>query len=83
MRIFATAADGTARYTEVDWREPALLLIGNEGTGLSDEAKAIADEMAAIPLAPPVESLNAAVAAAVILFEAARQRRIHEDEQDL
>ena len=74
MRIFGTAADGDTHYTDVDWRSPALLLVGNEGGGLSKEALAIADATVAIPVAPPVESLNAAIAAAVILFEAARQR---------
>lgn len=73
--IYATAADGDVGHDEVDWTEPAVLLIGNEGAGLSDEALAIAERRVAIPLAPPVESLNAAVATAVILFEAARQRR--------
>jgi TrmH family RNA methyltransferase len=74
MRILATAANGATVYSDVDWRMPTLLLVGNEGAGLSKEATELADETVAVPLAPPVESLNAAVALAVILFEAARQR---------
>ena len=74
MAVVAADAGGPLRYTDFDWTRPALLLIGNEGAGLSSEARALADESISIPLAPPVESLNAAVAAAVILFEAARQR---------
>lgn len=74
VRIVATAAEGGVPYAEVDWREPAVVLIGNEGAGLSPAALALATESVSIPLAPPVESLNAALAAGVILFEAARQR---------
>jgi TrmH family RNA methyltransferase len=74
MRVLATAAGEGTPYTEVDWRLPALVLIGNEGAGLSRAAAALASASISIPLAPPVESLNAGVAAGVLLFEAARQR---------
>jgi TrmH family RNA methyltransferase len=72
--VMATAASGRVRYTDEDLRRPFLLLVGNEGAGLSPEALAAADRVISIPLAAAVESLNAAVAAAVVLFEAARQR---------
>jgi TrmH family RNA methyltransferase len=72
--VVAAALDGGTRYSDFDWTRPALLLVGNEGAGLSSDARALAIESVSIPLAPPVESLNAAIAAAVILFEAARQR---------
>lgn len=74
IRVVATVAEGGAAHTDVDWRLPAVVLVGNEGGGLSDEAVRLASERVTIPLAAPVESLNAAVAAGVILFEAARQR---------
>jgi tRNA G18 (ribose-2'-O)-methylase SpoU len=51
------------------------LLLGNEGAGLPVDVLARADRRLRIPLAEPVESLNVGVAAGVILFEAARQRR--------
>ena len=73
-RVLAASAGEGVPYTEVDWREPALVLVGNEGAGLSVAALARADEKVSIPLAPPVESLNAGVATAILLFEAARQR---------
>jgi TrmH family RNA methyltransferase len=73
-RVLTTAATGGTPYTEVDWRLPALVLVGNEGAGLSRGARALTDELVSIPLAPAVESLNAGIATAVILFEAARQR---------
>ncbi len=59
---------------EADLRGPSALLIGNEGAGLPAEVERSADVRVRIPLAHGVESLNAAVAASVLLYEAARQR---------
>jgi TrmH family RNA methyltransferase len=59
----------------LDWRQPATLIVAAETGHESDEAAALATVGVAIPMAAGVESLNAAVAGAVILFEAARQRR--------
>ena len=59
---------------EVDWCEPVALLVGNEGAGLPPEVEQSADARVRIPIAPGVESLNAAAAAAVLFYEAARQR---------
>ncbi|HEX3662674.1 MAG TPA: RNA methyltransferase [Acidobacteriaceae bacterium] len=60
--------------SQVDWTRPAALLIGNEGSGLSQDLVERADQLVSIPTPGPVESLNAAVAASVLLYEAARQR---------
>jgi TrmH family RNA methyltransferase len=60
--------------TDFDLRGPAAILIGNEGSGLSQDLLERADALVAIPMPGPVESLNAAVAASVLLYEAARQR---------
>ncbi len=62
-------------YDMVDWRQPAALIIGSEAAGVGEAGRELATTSAAIPLAAGVESLNAGVAGAVILFEAARQRR--------
>jgi TrmH family RNA methyltransferase len=59
---------------QVDWCEPAALLIGNEGAGLPEEVERGADARIRIPMAGGVESLNAAAAAAVLFYDAARQR---------
>jgi tRNA G18 (ribose-2'-O)-methylase SpoU len=59
---------------QADLRGPAALLIGNEGEGLPGEVERSADALVRIPLAAGVDSLNAASAAAVLLYEAARQR---------
>jgi TrmH family RNA methyltransferase len=60
--------------TEADLTGPIAILIGNEGAGLSSELLERADQRIAIPTPGPVESLNAAVAASILLYEAARQR---------
>ena len=72
--IAAVAGSGD-RYDATDLTGPVALLLGNEGAGLPADLAARADRRAAIPMAPPVESLNVAVAAGILLFEAARQRR--------
>ena len=64
------------RPWEVDWREPVALLVGNEGAGLPEEVERSAEARVSIPTASAVESLNAAAAAAVLFYEAARQRNL-------
>jgi RNA methyltransferase, TrmH family len=59
---------------EIDWRQPVALLVGNEGAGLPEEIERSADARIRIPMSGEVESLNAAAAAAVLFYEAARQR---------
>ena len=61
-------------YWEVNWRQPTALVIGGEAEGAAPEAKRMATGRVMIPMHAEVESLNAAVAASVLLFEAARQR---------
>jgi RNA methyltransferase, TrmH family len=60
---------------EMQWCEPVALLVGNEGAGLPEEVVHAADGRIHIPMATQVESLNAGAAAAVVLYEAYRQRR--------
>jgi TrmH family RNA methyltransferase len=74
VAVFATAADGERSYEEADLRGPVALVVGGEGGGLPAEVRARAAARLRVPLAPPVESLNVGVAAALVLFEAARQR---------
>jgi TrmH family RNA methyltransferase len=59
---------------QVNWCQPVALLIGNEGQGLPEEIERSADARIRIPMSSSVESLNAAAAAAVLFYEAARQR---------
>lgn len=74
IRTVATAADAPAAHTGVDWTRPSAVVVGPEAGGLSDEEARAADECVRIPMREPVESLNVAVALAVVLYEAARQR---------
>ena len=74
VKVLTTALrDGTPAQT-VDFTQPVALLIGNEGNGVPDEIAAQATGAVTIPCPGPVESLNASVAAAVLLYEASRQR---------
>jgi len=76
MQVVATLPTATLSYWQVDLRPPTLILFGNEGAGLSQELAELADQQIAIPLNPGVESLNVAIAAALVLYEAKRQRSL-------
>jgi len=75
VRIWTTAVHGAEAADRIDWTEAVALLIGNEGNGVPETLAAQADGAMTIPFPGPVESLNAAVAASVLLYEASRQRR--------
>lgn len=80
LRIFAAVADDPANQNAVPLAnaaltEPCALMIGNEGAGLSADLLALADERISIPMPGPVESLNAAIAGSLLLYEASRQRQ--------
>jgi TrmH family RNA methyltransferase len=59
-----------------DLRGRIAIVVGSEGRGVSDDLVALADQRVTIPMAPGSESLNAAAAAAVLLFEGVRQRAV-------
>ena len=71
--LLADSSAGQA-YTACDLRGPLALVIGGEAAGAGEAARKLADARLHIPMAGAMESLNAAVAAAVLLFEVARQR---------
>ena len=70
----ADAYSGTA-YTQADYRAPLTIIIGGEAQGASPAALNLANERVHIPMPGGSESLNAAAAAAILLFEVVRQRR--------
>jgi TrmH family RNA methyltransferase len=76
VRIVASVAREGVQ--EVDWKAASALLVGNEGAGLPPEWIAEADELVTIPCPGAVESLNAAVAGSILLYDAMRQRSIRE-----
>ena len=75
VRLFATSSHKGTPLDQAQLEGPAAFFIGNEGAGLPRDLGSQMDEFVAIPQAKPVESLNAGIAASVILYEAARQRR--------
>ncbi len=76
ISVVATSADSEMIYTEYDFQHPLMILFGNEARGVSSELLERCDTRLRIPLSAPVESLNVAAAAAAVLFEVARQRRM-------
>jgi TrmH family RNA methyltransferase len=74
LRVCATDARGGVMLPACDLRKPAAIILGSEGAGLPADLIEAADIRVTIPMQPPVESLNVAVAAALVLYEAARQR---------
>ncbi|MBN1262155.1 MAG: RNA methyltransferase [Anaerolineae bacterium] len=74
--VWLAAAGAGVCYDQVDWTRAPVLIIGGEAEGASAEAQSLAQgHIVSIPMAPAVESLNAAMAATILLFEAARQQR--------
>ncbi|HVM31939.1 MAG TPA: 23S rRNA (guanosine(2251)-2'-O)-methyltransferase RlmB [bacterium] len=73
--VVGAAGEATKDFFEYDYRQPVALVIGNEGKGLRRLVRENCDELVKIPMAGKMSSLNASVAAALLLFEVARQRR--------
>ena len=65
---------GSTRYTDIDWTGPSALIVGPESTGLTTAEISVANTVVKIPMHGQVESLNVAMAASIVLYEAARQR---------
>lgn len=75
IKSYAAHLEGKRSYDKEDYRCGTAILIGNEGNGLRDEVAKSADIWVQIPMQGKVESLNAAIAASVLMFEVSRQRR--------
>ena len=73
-RIVGTRMENAEIYTETDFSLPTVVVMGNEARGISQEAMAECDGFVKIPIVGKIESLNVAVASAVIAYEALRQR---------
>jgi TrmH family RNA methyltransferase len=73
--VWLADAAGETAYDRVDWTAPSALIVGGEAAGAGEDAVALATGRVCIPMAGGAESLNAAMAATVLLFEAARQWR--------
>lgn len=75
VRLLATSSHKGTPVYEQDWSQPAAVFIGAEGAGLAREIVSKVDSMISIPHSPRVESLNAGIAASIVLYEAARKRQ--------
>ncbi len=75
ISLYAAHLRGTMSYDEPDYKGATGFLIGNEGNGLSEEVADMADTYIRIPMEGQVESLNAAIAATLLMYEVNRQRR--------
>jgi TrmH family RNA methyltransferase len=74
LQILATVAGGGTPVENADFRKPTLVLLGGEGAGLPEDILSMADMAVTIPMRRRVNSLNVSVAAALVLYEARRQR---------
>lgn len=74
IRTIGASLGANSIHTDVDWTRACALVVGSEAAGLTAREVSGLDEAIRIPMRPPVESLNAAVASGIILYEAARQR---------
>ena len=75
VSILAACLEGSVPYYDADYRMPCAIAIGNEGNGLSEATIAQADERVRIPMKGQIESLNAAISAGILMYEAARGNR--------
>ena len=76
VRLLAAHLKGQKMFDKADYSGKVGILIGNEANGLSEEASELAEEKVLIPMAGSVESLNAAVAAALLMYEAFRRQKL-------
>ena len=74
MAIYMAAGESQQRYDEADWSRTWAIIIGSEAHGAGDAARQLATTSIRIPMAADTESLNAAVAAGIIMFEAMRHK---------
>ncbi|MBN1200755.1 MAG: RNA methyltransferase [Anaerolineae bacterium] len=74
LSFYLADAAGETAYDAVDWTQPAVIVVGGEAHGFTTTAHAIPHTRVRIPMAAGVESLNAAVAASILVYEARRQR---------
>jgi len=79
MHVLATSSHKGKPLHDADFTGAAMIVVGNEGAGIPQEILSLADELVTIPHSPRVESLNAGIAASILLYEAARQRSVKID----
>jgi TrmH family RNA methyltransferase len=78
LEVFLAAAEGDQAYGQADFRTPLALIIGSEAHGPSPQARRLTSSQVYIPMPGGGESLNAAAAASILIFEVVRQRSKHQ-----
>ncbi|MDP6666631.1 MAG: 23S rRNA (guanosine(2251)-2'-O)-methyltransferase RlmB [Dehalococcoidia bacterium] len=76
VAVIGLDADGDVEYTQVNFTGPVVIVVGSEGKGLSRLVRENCDQVASIPMAGELASLNASVSAGIALYEASRQRSL-------
>jgi len=76
LRVLATSSHKGKPLHEANFTGAAMIVVGNEGAGVPQEILSLADELVTIPHSARVESLNAGIAASILLYEAVRQRKV-------
>lgn len=74
LQVVGTSANTDTFYTAIDFTQPTMIIVGNEHTGISDTVRSMSDAIVRIPMLGKINSLNIAVAASVMMYEAVRQR---------
>lgn len=74
IQVVATVPDGELNYWQVDWKRPSVLVLGAEGSGISESVLRRCTVRVRLPMLGQVQSLNVAASAAAVLYEAVRQR---------
>ena len=76
IRVYAAHTKGNLYYYEADMTQSTAIVIGNEAFGISDKTMELADELISIPITGRAESLNASVAAGILMYEPLRQKKL-------
>lgn len=76
LNVYLADSSGGLPYTQADFRSPFALIVGGEAEGAGAQAQSLAQSRVHIPMPGRAESLNAAIAAGILMFEAARQRQV-------
>lgn len=74
IHCYCAALTASKNYTEVDFNQPSAIVVGTEATGLSQEWLATSEQNIIVPMAGEIDSMNVSVSAAILIFEAKRQR---------
>lgn len=82
IKVYAAHLKGKKTYEEHKFTTGTAFLIGNEGNGLKDKTASLADEYLRIPMEGQVESLNAAIATSILMYETLRQRRVSDKKEE-